>query len=431
MKHDYSQLLFDIQKKSNITVKNIKDLKILKEELEFVIQSNIGFNTLRRLFGFLEKREPNLATLNKMAKYLGYASFSNYKHQKTNYNDWYFQQYLLLINKFTKINQTQINQINLGLLNEKNVVYLGYFLNYHIEKNNIDLLKTIFEKIEFNQVSNTQLHKFGIIVSLILTSLSEKKVLKIYEELIPYDNFRNYIPLLHIDYTNLHNRYFKVLQLIRSNNATSSDLLFTELMYYYKAFYVEDTILPFKIKKPNDFDSFHITLKGRYYGMKLLCYTGNLDAIKKEILLECKTNKISFFLIEIILALIFNEEYDFLEKLLTQYYEEVFEDEVWSSETTNAIYLIGLSNVNLKNKNIKIAKKNLELIQLEKVEIGYFDYVNLFYNLTILKISYYENDEKTNKMAQVKMKDLITKTKFKAFERVLLNFQISNLINSK
>ena len=123
MKQDYSQLLVDVQKKSNITVRNIKDLKILKEEIEYVIQSAIGFNTLRRLFGFLEK---------------------------VNYDDWYFQQYLLLINKFTTINENQINQINLGLLNENNIVYLGYFINYHIEKNNIDLLKTIFQKVNFN-----------------------------------------------------------------------------------------------------------------------------------------------------------------------------------------------------------------------------------------------------------------------------------------
>jgi hypothetical protein len=159
--------------------------------------------------------------------------------------------------------------------------------------------------------------------------------------------------------------------------------------------------------------------------VKLLCHTGNLDHIKKEILIACKTTKISFFLIEIILALIINEAFDFLEKLLTQYYEEVFEDEVWSSETTNAIYLIGLANVNLENNAIKIAKKNLELIDLEKVEIGYFDYVNLFFTLTLLKISYSEQDEITNKMAHVKMKELITKTKFKAFERVSVDFKIS------
>ena len=79
MKEDYSQLLIDIQKKSNITVSDSKDLKFLKEEIESFINQTIGFNTLRRLFGFLEKREPNYSTLNRLANYLGYISFSKYK----------------------------------------------------------------------------------------------------------------------------------------------------------------------------------------------------------------------------------------------------------------------------------------------------------------------------------------------------------------
>ena len=38
---------------------NAVRLGLLAQEIEQVIQSPIGYNTLRRLFGFLEKREPN------------------------------------------------------------------------------------------------------------------------------------------------------------------------------------------------------------------------------------------------------------------------------------------------------------------------------------------------------------------------------------
>ena len=53
----------------------------------------------------------------------------------------------MYVNKFKTIDETQINQIDLGLLKENNVVYLGYFVNHHIEKNNLELLKTIFQKL--------------------------------------------------------------------------------------------------------------------------------------------------------------------------------------------------------------------------------------------------------------------------------------------
>lgn len=422
MKYDYSQLLFDIQKKSNITISNVRDVKFLKEEIESVTNTSIAFNTLRRMFGFLEKREPNVGTLNKLANYLGYSSFSNYKNHKNNYHDWYFQQYLLLICKYNKLDISHIKEINKGISNENNVVYLGYFINFHIEKNNINSVKFIFQNVNFNQVSATQLHKLGIIISLILASSTEQKALKIYKTLIPFDNFRNYVPLLHIDYAHLATRYFDILQLIEKNNANPSDLLFSSLMYKYRDFYVLNKDIDEDINKPEDFESYHYTLKGRYYGYKLLQNNHQLEEVKKEIAEACTKNKVSFFLIEIIPALIYIEEIKLLEKLLNKYYEEVFEGEVWSSETTNAIYLIGLANVNLHNNKSQIAKRNLELIELDKVEIGYYHYINLFYNLTYLKISHAEKDKKRNKTAATALKKCIAITSFIRFESKLNDY---------
>ena len=71
MQNDYAQLLIDVQKKSKITVNKSRDLRFLKEEIEENPKLSIGFNTLRRLFGFLEKTEPSISTLNILAVYLG------------------------------------------------------------------------------------------------------------------------------------------------------------------------------------------------------------------------------------------------------------------------------------------------------------------------------------------------------------------------
>ena len=74
MQNDYAQLLLDIQKKSSITVKKSRDLRFLKEDIDENSKAGIGFNTLRRLFGFLEKTEPSISTLNILAVYLGFNS---------------------------------------------------------------------------------------------------------------------------------------------------------------------------------------------------------------------------------------------------------------------------------------------------------------------------------------------------------------------
>ena len=88
MQNDYAQLLLDVQKKSNITVNKSRDLRFLKEEIEENSESGIGFNTLRRLFGFLEKTEPSISTLNILAVYLDFSSYSAYKNNIINYDGW-------------------------------------------------------------------------------------------------------------------------------------------------------------------------------------------------------------------------------------------------------------------------------------------------------------------------------------------------------
>lgn len=426
MEIDYTQLLIDVQKKSNITITTIRDVKYLKEEIETKTNSNISFNTLRRLFGFLEKTYPSALTLNILSNYLGFPSFSNYKNNKTNFNDWYFQQYLLHIRRLKKINSKEIEQINVGLLDENNIVYLAYFITFQFEKNNLSVLDKLFKEVNFKNISGTQLHKFASILSLSLSLIPEKKSLKIYSKLIVYDNFRNNIPLINIDYTQLNSRYFKVLQLIEKNNANSSDLIFVSLMYIYKAFYIEDADLSInELKKPLEFENFYSALKGRYYGCHILAAQKIDQSFKKEIFIQCTKNKISFFLEEIIPALIIKNEYHFLEELIDCYYEDIFEADVWSAITTNSIYLIGLANVNWFKGNVSMAKRNLELIDLEKVELGYFEYVQIFYYLTILKISFSEKNRLLNKNAKHKIMLLVKITNFKKFkiesEKYILN----------
>ena len=87
MNKNDSQLLIDIQKKSRINVINIGDVKYLQEEIESFNDLKIGFNTLRRLFGFIKTTTPSAATLNTLANYLEYRSYSNYLNNRENFEE--------------------------------------------------------------------------------------------------------------------------------------------------------------------------------------------------------------------------------------------------------------------------------------------------------------------------------------------------------
>ena len=418
MNPEYSQLLIDIQKKSNITVKNTRDLKFLKEEIESLTHKVIGFNTLRRIFGFLESRTPSVTTLNTLANFLGFASFSGYQHHKLNYEEWYFQQSLnrIIINE--EITKKDFDLINYGLLNQHNFVYLAYFIVYFIEKKDLKSVVSIFRDVNFNRASGTQLHKFSQIISVRLSVISEKDALEVYEACIPIDSFREYVALPYINYYHLYSRYFRVLELIEIHSANSSDILFVDCMKFYRDYYIlkKSNLKP--PKKPDGFSDLYSVLKGRYYGSCILA-SGELDLkLKKEILNECKNNRVSYFLEEVVPALLVIQEYDFLTLLFENYYEDIFEFGVWSSSTTQSIYLVALAWLNCEKNELKIARKNLEFVQISRVEISYEKYIRLFYQFILLQLTFKEEDKKANKLASSELKSLVSETKFSKFQEI-------------
>ena len=86
---ELSQLLISIRNKSNITVDNVGDLKLLEEDINMVSGVSISFNTLRRLYGFLPQTKVSKKTLDTLARYLGFSSYSNYLNKKNIYDHWY------------------------------------------------------------------------------------------------------------------------------------------------------------------------------------------------------------------------------------------------------------------------------------------------------------------------------------------------------
>lgn len=425
MKNDFTQLLIDIQKKSAITVENVRDVKHLKDEIESETKYKIGYNTLRRLFGFLPQTLPSKSTLTILSKYLGFASYSNYINNKLNYDEWYFQQKLIRIQLENKLDDVIIKFIENGLTNKNNIVAVANFIVNYINKNDINKLKHIFKELKFPSLSDSEYLKFSTIISFNLINKDEQYALNIYKELIDYKNFRTLVPLFFIDYSNLSGLYLKVLKLIKNITSQKSELLFVELMHFYKKYYfIESTKKDKEIKQPSDFELYHHVLKGRYLGY-LILNAEEIDRNLKNIILDSfKKNKISLLSQEVITSLIIKEEYELLSIIFKKHYEDIFESSSWSYKTTNSINLIGLANVNWYNKKNIAAKNNLELVELEKVEIGYYDYISMFYYLTKIKISFSENDITANKEAIYILNELVNKTKFKRFQKQANQFEL-------
>ena len=415
MYKNHSQLLIDVQKKANINITNVRDVKYLKEEIESFSDLEIGFNTLRRLFGFLKKTKPSTATLNTLANYLQYRSYTNYLSNRGNFEEWYFQQKILLIQLSNDITEEDIYAINTGISYRDNIVTIAYFITNLIQENKTVLLNKIFSKLVLSKSLTENLLKFATIITHSFYRVSEMKALIIYNSLMKHESFRNSVPLLYIDYSNLNTLYSKVLGLVEVHSTKDSDQFFVLLMKFYKQFYTSDKFNFEQIKQPVNFSKFHPILKGRYFAHKIMTSNPVGATLKKLLFIACKTNKAYLIVEEVIPALIIKGEYEILSELSEKFYEDIFESYSWSDNTTNTIYLIALANISWSQNLPQVAKKNLALIELHKIELSYYDYISLFYYHTQLKISHLDNDLKTNILAYNTLKKIVLKTGFIKF----------------
>ena len=417
MKNVSNQILIDIQKKSGITIKNVRDIKNLKEEIEASISVKIGFNTLRRLFGFLPKTRPSTGTLTILSKYLGFTSYSNYLNNKLNYDEWYFQMKMLRLQlNETALEKNEVVQFNIFLQNENNINAVANYVCYIIEKNKIDSLIVFFTVFDYKKLTDSALSKFAILTTFSFYKLETKVALNICKVLIPYESFRNSGPLYFIDYSRLNGHYIEVIKMINEFNANESDFLFTSLMKFYQKFYSNEDYSRILIDFPKNPDQLFIVLLGRYYGYKILSIEKIDKSLENSIKKELKSRQHHLFLVEIIPALVLKEEYDFLNLIIEKYYEEIFEEDRWSSKSTVANYLIGIANVNIYKGNLIAAKNNLDLVELDKIELAYTDYITLFYFLTKIKLHYYQKEIFKVNENYSKLKELANKTVFCSFK---------------
>jgi hypothetical protein len=422
MKFEYSHLVEDVQKKAVIPVKGVRDVKLLKEDIESVTGLTISYNTLRRLFGFLERTTPSLITLNILSQYLGFKSYANYLNNKSNFDDWYFYQKLLHMQTSGNISADQVKLLNIGLLNTLNIAPIASFIGSVVDRYDVKSLSVIFSGLALDKVPEGPQMKLGTILSHAFLRISRETALALYKELLPIDSFRNMVPLTYIDYSNLNTLYGDVVILIRALNSNVSDVFFTNLILEYRHFFNGSGFQNKEIQLPKNSNSLHHVLLGRYYGYKIMASETRDPVLLKEILRQCKQRNMTHFSQELFLALILKNEMNTLATILDLYYEELLESDRWNAKTTTAITLISLANLNVFTNDLKPARRNLEIVELEKAEMSYHNYLGLFYHFTYLKISFAENNKKENASSLVELHRLITLTGFNYFKTISIPF---------
>ena len=422
------QLKQDINQKLGFEIRRQADVRYLHQAIVLENNFKIGFNTLRRFFGFLPAGAPQLQTLEVLAKFLGHASYSDFLNIINKDQNWFHWTFINDFENFQSIDSSQIQQLIALKSHPDYVLFLSYIIKTFIRRNRIDLLKTIFSNpnifFEINP-QNKVLEKLAHAVGGLLRTLPKNRYIELEALLSETYVFKKYILDFHVDYTHF-NGYYGYLNTARFAHDTHPDQrIFINLIKNYHLFLAgKSNFEPYQpeVASPKMFPVLH----GRLLGYQLLIQHFKLkqplDTLLLQIIKTGKQYSKVLFYIEVFPALIFTKQIETLETIFKLYDKNLFVNPTWQFYTSHNVYLIAHVLVKLKRQNYKDAIYSFNQINLNvSPSNSYYHYLNLFYCIAAYQLEKHTTaNSDTLFELQKHYQSLVKITGFKRFNLTLL-----------
>lgn len=416
-----NELKHEIGRKFGKTPNTQKDLALLKTEMLEDANLVIGFNTLRRFFGKLESRKPQVNTLNLLCRYLGFENFREFSKHYNKNDEWYTWKRMSMLEYQDVLSEEDAVWLDTVKLKSDYPVMISYLLKSYINNERFANLHTLFSSSCLTGLTYENQMKIGNSMGLYFRKLPNSILLKLYSNL-RFLSFRNIALYLFVDYDSLNGYYMQFLRRAVRYTADYEEQLFFALLLNYKK-YLTCKGAPADLVITAPTKTIHPILAGRYFGYSICTAEGNLrKATIKEMLTAAKRSKekISFFL-EIIPALLLTREINTLQQILENYYSDLFDLKYWSQNDEVSLYRIAEAVVYIRNTHYLKAQQTLSKVNLSLLTDSYQSYTALFF-----KIAEYQMHlglKKSNiqlKQTEKEYHALVKKTGFTRFSNALL-----------
>lgn len=378
------QLKIELQRHFGLPIKKIQDVKNLQEAIENNTNKSIGFNTLRRFFGFLEHTKPTQQTLDILSNYLGLQNYSNFKKSLNADLEWGSWTRIINIESASKIEEDDIEWLISQAKTADLHLKLASLVKSFIYTKNFIALNQLFDGRIINFQEDNQL-KFAINICKLFRHLDTIFIEDIAAILIPNQVFRENVIHWYVDYSNFNGYYGHLITAaIPFSKQDSHELLFYELVLNYNAFLSQkNDFLPIGLNRIGD--DFHPVLKGRCFAYNLVYWNYNTNSKEYEATWQkilnrgSKSNDLFLFTLEIFPALLILKDFEKTSYLINTYYEDLLAPIDWSGYHIQMVVLLAHCIQLILENNIKEAVKSFDLISTVKLNTSYQEYSMLFY----------------------------------------------------
>ncbi|MEJ6792112.1 MAG: hypothetical protein QNK89_05085 [Lacinutrix sp.] len=237
-------LKIKVEEKIGTKIESRGDCELLSNAILDVLEIDLSYNTIRRLYGLLPSTKPNSKTLNTLALFIGYKSYVHFvQNYKTEDRKTLSQSVFKAVNNFNDVEMISFIK-TLKRSNDDFPSFIVILIRELFHDRNFKLINKIFnlKELAFSSFSYSEVLFIGNSIGLLF-----RKNYFLDTDLLKSINFLQCIFLTFVDYSSLNNYYGDWAKYIKQHVEVEETQLFTTaLMEFKKLLNNEKVKDPFK-----------------------------------------------------------------------------------------------------------------------------------------------------------------------------------------
>ena len=367
------------------------DCELLSDDLYRKTGVVISYNTIRRMFGLAEYRQPRLTTLNHFSNYIGFQSYQDFTQRFAEVDSWPTWE-TLYVTLSTGSMQDIVEMLRYRQLNNLQfAISFTVVTRELILRNDCVSLVLLFRcpYFQFSRMPYDEVAQIGVLTGLLFRTYSNDEIEK---QLLKEPNFRDLIMKIYVDYARLNGKYGKWIDwLLKAKCLDEESVTFIRCLSIWKRYLQSQ---PFQKKEiallPDLKNEQHPILFGRLFGLKLLSAesANSRNSIIRRMKARLKKNpdsKTELLHEPAIQALVTRN------KFLVRF---VNEELLNSTDISRWYHLSQISILNVFQVSVLISKREyakaqsiLENIAIGHIRYGYREFIDIYISFFKLKIA--------------------------------------------
>jgi len=366
-----------VGKKIGRKIKNRGDCELLSNAIFETLDVDISYNTIRRLYGLAPAVKPSINTLNVIAKFCDYKSYTHFTQTHVHEKKSNLSQ--LVSGAIYRCDEAEIIELIQKTKRSSNdfisfIITLSRELLYNREYHILDLIYRLKE-LNYENFSYSEVLVIGNSIGLLIRKNQFRD-----ESLLSNANFLSCIYLTCVDYSNLNGYYGEWAKIIDKNVNTEEVKIFTKAILEFRKFLNNKSIKdPFKNLAFST--KLNPILCSRLISIKILTQKQDKTESILDKYYQVHSEKKSLLLdysYELFFTSIATKNVILMGYLINIMDEDQFF--YYHKQHLNSFYLMCLFYYKLTHNTTK-QKKYSQLFNVNSVSYAYDDFIKLLYNI--------------------------------------------------